>query len=81
MYKSRTETSRGLFLNIDVAIGVRNTFLLEVSGYVYVLGISVESRLLISSEKYEVFVEGRFLNLLQASLSHNCNLLKGYSQG
>ena len=68
MYKSRTETSRGPFLNIDISIGVRNMFLLEVSGYVYVLGISAESRLLISSEKYEVFVEGRFLNLLQASL-------------
>ena len=49
---------------------------MEASGFVEVLGISVEARLSISSTKYEVFIAGNVLNLFQASL----RISAGYSK-
>lgn len=45
----------------DVTIGA--------SGYLNVLGISVESTLIITNDKYEVTIGGKMLNLFEASLT------------
>ena len=74
MYKSRKEKSRGPFFHVD--IGATKIPEIDISGFVEVLGISVEGRLLISSTKFEVFVEGRIFGLFIASL----RISSGYSK-
>ena len=74
MYKSRKEKSRGPFFHVD--IGATKIPEIDISGFVEVLGISVEGRLLISSTKFEIFVEGRIFGLFIASL----RISSGYSK-
>ena len=64
MYKSDNEKSKGPYLHVDIS--ATKMPLIDISGFVEVLGISVEGRLLISSEKYEVFCRRKISN--QASL-------------
>ena len=49
MYKSQNEKSKGPYLHVDIS--ATKLPLIDISGFVEVLGISVE----------EVFVEGKFL--------------------
>ena len=74
MYKSRTEKSKGPFFYADISTTKLPT--IEISGFVEVLGISVEGRLLITNTKFEVFVEGRIFGLFIASL----RISTGYSK-
>ena len=74
MYKSSKEKSRGPLFHVD--IGVTKIPEIDISGFVEVLGISVEGRLLISSTKFEIFVEGRIFGLFIASL----RISSGYSK-
>ena len=66
MYRSRNEKKKGPFLYID--IHPAKNLLVNMSGFVEVLGISCEGYLLISNTKYELFIEGTLLGLLRASL-------------
>ena len=61
MYASRRDRSRGPHLFVDIRAGKFPH--VEVGGFVSVLGIEREGKLLISSSKYELNVRGRFLNL------------------
>ena len=67
MYASRRDRSRGPYLLVDIRAG-RHFPHIEVGGFVSVLGIEREGKLLISSSKYELKVTGRFLNLLDVGL-------------
>ena len=64
MYRSSTETSKGPFLDVDITTNSAPS--IEAAGYVNVFGISVETKLLITSSKYELEITGRFLNLFEA---------------
>ena len=66
MYRSSNERSKGPFLYID--IHPAKNLVVNMSGFVEVLGISLEGYLLISNTKYELFIEGTLLGLLRASL-------------
>ena len=79
MYKSSRDKSKGPLLAVD--IGNSSVPGIEVSGYVEVLGISLEARLLISSTKYEVFLEGKFLKLWQVRLNISATYTKSISDG
>ena len=66
MYRSNVDKSKGPFVDADIN---KNTPpKVKASGFVEVLGISVLAQLSISSMQYEVFLEGKFLNLFQVSL-------------
>ena len=67
MYASRRNKSKGPFIDID--IGSTKPPVVNISGFVEVLGISVEGHLLITNTKFELFVEGQLLGLMKASLA------------
>ena len=71
MYASRRDKSRGPYLIADISI--KKAPRIEASGFVEVLGISVETKLLITSSKYELKINGRFLNLFKAWLHITAN--------
>ena len=79
MYKSQNEKSKGPYLHVDIS--ATKIPLTDISGFVEVLGISVEARLLISSERYEVFVEGKFLGMFQACLRIVAKYSKNIASG
>ena len=66
MYRSNVDKSKGPFVDADISTS--KALKVEASGFVEVLGISVLAQLSISNTQYEVFLEGKFLNLFQASL-------------
>ena len=66
MYRTNVEKSKGPFVDADIT--KKKPPKVEASGFVEVLGISVLAQLSISSKQYEVYLEGKFLNLFQASL-------------
>ena len=66
MYRSSKDTSNGPFCFAEISKKKAPT--IEASGYVSVLGISVEAILSISSTKYSVSLTGKFLNLFEARL-------------
>ena len=66
MYLSSKVKSKGPYLNAD--INTRKPPYVEASGFVEVLGISIEAKLIISTSKYELSITGKFLNLFTAAL-------------
>ena len=66
MYRSNIDKSRGPFVDADIS--TKQPPKVEASGFVEVLRISVLAQLSISNTQYEVFLQGKFLNLFQASL-------------
>ena len=68
MTASRNDRSRGPFMRIDLDLLPTPNVDIEASGYLNVLGISVDTRLVITNEKFEFSIEGRMLNLFEASL-------------
>ena len=74
MYKSRREKSKGPLFHVDIVPS--KVPVIEISGYVEVLGLSVEGRLLVSDSRFEIFVEGRIFGLMKASL----RIASGYSK-
>ena len=74
MYRTSSDRRNGPYIDADIS--TKKPPKVEASGFVEVLGISVEARLSISSTNYEVFIAGNFLNLFQASL----RISAGYSK-
>ena len=71
MYAARNDKSRGPYLIADIS--TRKPPHIEASGFVEVLGISVETKLLITRSKYEFSINGRFLNLFNIGLRITAN--------
>ena len=67
MYRSRNEKKKGPFFHIDISPTTKS-LLVNMSGFVEVLGISRGGHLLISKTKYELFIEGPLLGIFRASL-------------
>ncbi len=67
MYASRDDSSTGPYLNANIGLLSPNVNI-KASGYVSVLGISVEATLRITNNQYQMSIEGRMLGLFQASL-------------
>ena len=65
MYASRHDRSRGPYLIVDISTSKVH---IEASGFVELLGMSAEVKLLITSSKYEFYINGRFLNLFNVRL-------------
>ena len=66
MYQSSSNKSAGPY--VDAEITTKQAPQIEASGFVEVFGISVESRLLITTSKYELELTGKFLKLFEAYL-------------
>ena len=65
----RGDRSRGPFMSIDLDLLPTPDVNIAASGYLNVLGISLESTLIITNDKYEFMIEGKMLNLFDASLT------------
>ena len=79
MYRSSRDRRSGPFLNAEIS--TRRAPSIEAQGFVQVLGISVEARLLITSEKYELEITGKFLHLFEANLRVYAQYSKSFSGG
>ena len=66
MYASRRDRSRGPYLIADIS--TRKAPSIEASGFVEILGISAETKLIITTSKYEFSINGNFLNLYAVHL-------------
>ena len=65
MYASRSDRSRGPFLHVEISTSKVH---MEARGFVEILGISAETKLLITRSKYEFSIKGKFLNRFYVSL-------------
>jgi hypothetical protein len=68
MSASQSDTSNGPFLTADIDLLPSPNVDIQASGYLSVLGISLETTLTITNTQYIFNIEGRFLNLFEASL-------------
>ena len=68
MYASRTDRSRGPFLNVIVESHPRHRVDINARGFVSVLGIETEAMLRVTNSEYQYMIRGKFLRLFQASL-------------
>ena len=82
MYASSRDSSRGPFLKAKLQLFPRFYVHIEASGYLKVLGISIETRLKITNTRYEFFIRGKILYLFEASLhitaSYGGSIRKAY---
>ena len=79
MYRSSNNKRDGPYLNADIS--TKKPPSIEAQGFVQVFGISVESRLLITSQKYELEVTGKFLHLFEAHLRIYAQYSKSITSG
>ena len=68
MSASKSDTSNGPFLMADIDLLPTPNVDIQASGYLSVLGISLETSLTITNTEYIFNIEGKFLNLFDASL-------------
>ena len=68
MSASQSDTSNGPFLTADIDLLPTPNVDVQASGYLSVLGISLETTLTITNTQYIFNIEGKFLNLFEASL-------------
>ena len=68
MFASSSDQSNGPFLTADIDILPSPSVDIHASGYLKVLGISLETSLTITNTEYMFDIEGKFLNLFEASL-------------
>ena len=68
MTASESDTSQGPFLTADVALLPSPSVNIKASGYLSVLGISLETTMTITNDQYVFEIEGNFLTLFEASL-------------
>ena len=68
MYASTSDKSNGPFLTADIDFLPHPSVDVQASGYLSVLGISLETSLTITNTQYVFNIEGKFLNLFEASL-------------
>ncbi len=69
MYMSRRNKNKGPMLMAKVQLLPTFKVNIEASGYVQVLGISLEAKLKITNTQYQYFISGKVLNLFEASMS------------
>ena len=67
MYASKSDSSRGPYLNVSIALIPPNVNM-EASGYLSVLGISTEVILRITNSEYRFSISGKLLNLFESDL-------------
>ena len=79
MYRSSTDKTAGPLMHIELVTG--KTPIVQAEGFVEVLGISLETKLLISSKMYELDITGKFLNLFQARLLISAQYSKSITSG
>ena len=79
MYKSSTDTKAGPYFKVDIS--TKGPPKLEASCFVNVFGISVETKLLITSSKYQLEIRGKFLKLFQARLIIFAQYSKSITKG
>ena len=68
MTASQSDTSSGPFLTADIDVLPTPSVDIQASGYLSVVGISLETVLTITNTQYIFSIEGKFLNLFDASL-------------
>ena len=68
MSVSSSDQSQGPFLNAVITLLPTPSVNIEASGYLSVLGISLETTLTITNTQYIFNIEGRMLNLFEANL-------------
>lgn len=68
MSMSRTNTRKGPFLRAKVQLLPSFSMNVRASGYLKVLGISLEAKLIITNTHYEYFIRGKVLQLFEASM-------------
>ena len=68
MSASQSDTSNGPFLTADIDFLPTPNVDVQASGYLSVLGISLETTLTITNTQYIFNIEGKFLDLFEASL-------------
>ena len=68
MYASSSDQSQGPFLNADITLLPTPNVDIQASGYVSVLGITLETTLTITNTEYIFDIQGKMLNLFDASL-------------
>ena len=79
MYKSSTDTKAGPYYNVDIT--TKRPPKVEASVFVKVFGISVETKLLITSSKYQLEITGKFLKLFEARLIIAAQYSKSITKG
>ena len=79
MYISATNKSAGPRLHVEVATS--KPPLLEANGFVEVLGISLQTKLVISSASYDMDLSGRFLGLFNVRLHISAKYSKSITSG
>lgn len=68
MYASETDHSKGPYMIVDITLLPTPKTIIEASGYVSVLGIELETVMVVTNTHTEFSVEGRMLNLFEVSL-------------
>lgn len=68
MYRSSSDQSLGPFLNADITLLPTPNVNIQASGYVSVLGITLEALLTITDAEYVFGIQGTMLNLFDACL-------------
>ena len=68
MYASKSDKSNGPFLTADIDILPSPQVDIQARGYLSVLGISLETSMIITNTQYVFNIQGKFLNLFEASL-------------
>ena len=66
MYASKSDRNKGPYLVVDISI-IKPPHI-EASGFVKLLGISAEAKILITHTKYEFYIRGKLLQLIDARL-------------
>ena len=79
MYRSSKDKTAGPFLHVELITG--KTPILAASGFVQVFEISLETKLLISSTKYDLEISGKFLGLFEAKLHISAQYSKSITSG
>ena len=68
MYASSSDRSHGPFLTADINLLPSPSVNISASGYLSVLGISVDTRMTITNTQYQFDIEGNMLGLFTANL-------------
>ena len=68
MYASRSDRSRGPFMRADIDLLPTPSVDIQASGYLNVLGISLDTTMRITNTHYVFEIEGNMLGLFQANL-------------
>ena len=79
MYRSASNSQNGPLLHVELTTS--KPPLLEANGFLSVLGISLQTKLVISSTSYNLDLSGRFLGLFSARLHISAQYSKSITSG